>query len=133
MASSYSASTQKKIVLQGLGRRAVAYRRKSYDFEKVAKGDGCAQRPVGDGSCLGSFPQLGLHLWSQSMISRIASTIGKPLTIFQPTTSKSRLAYTRVCIEVNPHKKMPSFVCGLNRAMVAWKNRWLRMGAHGVL
>lgn len=51
----------------------------------------------------GSFTQLGLHLWSQRMISRIASTIGKPLYIYQPTTSKSRLAYTRVCIEVNPH------------------------------
>lgn len=31
------------------------------------------------------------------------SDIGKPLYIYQPTTSKSRLAYTRVCIEVNPH------------------------------
>jgi hypothetical protein len=27
--------------------------RKSDDFSKVAKEDGCAQRPLGDGSCLG--------------------------------------------------------------------------------
>ena len=37
-------------LLQGAGRRAVAYRRKSDDLEKVAKG---VQRPFGDGSCLG--------------------------------------------------------------------------------
>lgn len=33
--------------------------RKSDDFEKVAKGDGCALRPVGDGSCLGLFSSAG--------------------------------------------------------------------------
>lgn len=79
----------------------------------------------------GCFPQLELHLWSQRMISRIASTIGKPLTIYQPTTSKSRLARGKVLKFILTKRCL--VVCGLNRAMVAWKKRWFRMGAHGVL
>ena len=47
------------------------------------------------------FPGLILHLWSQAMLSKIASMIGRPLFTDMMTARRSRLAFARVCVEIS--------------------------------
>ncbi|RZC69890.1 hypothetical protein C5167_033036 [Papaver somniferum] len=43
-----------------------------------------------------------VHYFNPKGLSIIMSVIGKPLLLDGPTTSKSRMAYARVCVEANP-------------------------------
>lgn len=48
-----------------------------------------------------TFPGLPVHLWGQKSLSRIASTIGIPVTTDECTAEKLRISYARVLIEVH--------------------------------
>ncbi|KAK1257466.1 hypothetical protein QJS04_geneDACA024718 [Acorus gramineus] len=56
------------------------------------------------------FPNLPLHFWSRTCIAKIASLIGTPLYLDSPTASRSRSAYARVCVEVEPDSTLPDEV-----------------------
>ena len=56
------------------------------------------------------FPNLKLHLWSQNMLSRIASLIGKPLFTDMMTAHRSILTYARVCVEISIDDELPEKV-----------------------
>lgn len=43
-----------------------------------------------------------LHLFNPKGLSIIMSVIGKPLLVDGPTAARTRMAYARVCVEVNP-------------------------------
>lgn len=49
-----------------------------------------------------------MKLWSQKSLSRIASTLGKPLYMDQPTALKDRLSYALICVvEVSVNDPLP--------------------------
>lgn len=56
------------------------------------------------------FPGLRLHLWSEKMLGKIVSVIGKPLFIDKLTVDIARLSYPRVCIEVNAEDGLPNSI-----------------------
>ncbi|KAF8402089.1 hypothetical protein HHK36_013041 [Tetracentron sinense] len=56
------------------------------------------------------FPGLNLHMWNESTLSRIASSIGVPLFTDKLTADKSRLSFARVCIEVDAAKPLKTEV-----------------------
>ncbi|CAI9096231.1 OLC1v1032322C1 [Oldenlandia corymbosa var. corymbosa] len=56
------------------------------------------------------LPLLKIHLWSQSVLSKIASVIGKPICTDGITAVKGRLSYARICVEINPHSELPDMI-----------------------
>ncbi|KAK2993143.1 hypothetical protein RJ640_015330 [Escallonia rubra] len=56
------------------------------------------------------LPYLPLHLWSTELLSRIASSVGKPLFTDKMTATKERLTYARLCVEVSIEDTMPEKV-----------------------
>lgn len=47
------------------------------------------------------FPQLPLHLWGTKNLGKIASVLGKPLMTDECTTSRYRISYARILIEID--------------------------------
>ncbi|XP_074289374.1 uncharacterized protein LOC141614528 [Silene latifolia] len=56
------------------------------------------------------FPDLDPFLWSGKVLSKMASTIGKPLFVDLPTTFKSKLLFARVLVEVDVAEDLPSTI-----------------------
>ncbi|XP_074271449.1 uncharacterized protein LOC141595384 [Silene latifolia] len=56
------------------------------------------------------FPDLDPFMWSENVLSKMASTIGKPLFADLPTTFKSKLLFARVLLEVNVAEELPKTV-----------------------
>lgn len=54
------------------------------------------------------LPGLKLHLWSTQSLSKIASLIGRPQYMMK--AKRSRLAYARVCVEIDIGCKLPEVV-----------------------
>ncbi|XP_058774580.1 uncharacterized protein LOC131648869 [Vicia villosa] len=52
-----------------------------------------------------TLPNLPLHLWGKSSISKISSAIGKPITTGECTAQKLRISYARVLVEVDITQK----------------------------
>ncbi|CAL5409866.1 unnamed protein product [Camellia sinensis] len=48
-----------------------------------------------------------LELWSEEGLGYIASILGTPLYLDEPTFKKSRLTFARICIEVLANKEIP--------------------------
>lgn len=48
-----------------------------------------------------TFPYLDLQFWYARMLNHIANMIGKPYYVDKLTSSKERLSYARILIEVN--------------------------------
>lgn len=75
------------------------------------------------------FPTLKLHLWSNSMLSKMASTIGRPLFTDRMTAEKERLANARVCVEIKVGSTLPELVIlqdeDGNRVMQKVEYEWI--------
>lgn len=56
------------------------------------------------------FPSLHLKFWSQKVLSKASSLIGKPLYMDKATTSGEILAYARCFVEISASKKLPNHV-----------------------
>ena len=54
------------------------------------------------------FFNIPLELWTREGLSRIASTVGSPLHADQMTASLKRLAYARICLEINIDDTLPT-------------------------
>ena len=55
------------------------------------------------------FPNLPLRLWSPTLMSRLASTLGKPLYMDEATATGSRVDYARVCTEIEASFQFPRY------------------------
>ncbi|XP_074277354.1 uncharacterized protein LOC141600992 [Silene latifolia] len=53
------------------------------------------------------FHDLDPYLWSSTVLSKMASKIGKPLFADVPTTYKAKLSFARVLIEVDISSSLP--------------------------
>ncbi|XP_020266255.1 uncharacterized protein LOC109841719 [Asparagus officinalis] len=56
------------------------------------------------------LPSLHLKLWSNNIISRIASLVGNPLYIDKATATGERLAYARCFVEISSRAKLPNSI-----------------------
>ncbi|XP_074278175.1 uncharacterized protein LOC141601771 [Silene latifolia] len=56
------------------------------------------------------FPDLDPFMWSEQVLSKMASTVGKPLFADLPTTHKSKLLFARVLVEVDVAGDLPTTV-----------------------
>lgn len=56
------------------------------------------------------LPGLKLHLWTKKILSKLASTLGKPICCDVPTARMDRLDYARVCVEMNAGHKFPDLL-----------------------
>lgn len=54
------------------------------------------------------FPKLCMSCWESESLSKIASTIGKPLFVDECTTKQIRTSYARILIEVNVTNILPT-------------------------
>ncbi|KAM7523685.1 hypothetical protein LguiA_013587 [Lonicera macranthoides] len=77
------------------------------------------------------LPNLKLHLWSQAMLSRIASVIRRPLFSNRMTAEKKMLAYARVCFEIKVNTNLPDNVLLLdeegNQVIQKVEYEWILM------
>src|SRR5436305_11319962 len=68
------------------------------------------------------LPGLPVHLYHRDTLFTIASAIGKPLQVYVPTAHQMRLAYARVCVEIDlRHSNPSSIVLDLNGNSVPQK------------
>ncbi|KAK2989361.1 hypothetical protein RJ640_003043 [Escallonia rubra] len=56
------------------------------------------------------LPHLPLQFWSNTMLSKISSTLGKPLFTDRMTAYGERLMYARVCVEMDVESTFPEKV-----------------------
>ncbi|XP_074299539.1 uncharacterized protein LOC141630664 [Silene latifolia] len=56
------------------------------------------------------FPDLDPFMWSEKVLSKLASIAGKPLFADLPTTFKSKLSFARVLVEVDVSEDLPTSV-----------------------
>lgn len=56
------------------------------------------------------FPQLPLTYWSSESLSKIASSVGKPLCTDGLSATQGRIAYARVLVEVDISQSLPERV-----------------------
>lgn len=54
--------------------------------------------------------KIPFHLWSRNIILALASALGKPLRLDDITTSQRFLSYTRLLVEVNLSKALPTSI-----------------------
>ncbi|KAL9236117.1 hypothetical protein vseg_010821 [Gypsophila vaccaria] len=52
------------------------------------------------------FPNLDPYLWSAKALSKLASSIGRPICADEPTTNKTKVAFARLLIEVDVSKDL---------------------------
>lgn len=50
------------------------------------------------------------ELWNRECISRIASTIGRPIHVDQATAKKTKTSHARVCVEIDANLELPDDV-----------------------
>lgn len=51
-----------------------------------------------------------MHAFYPNGLSIISSVIGKPLLLDGPTADRTRMAYTRVCVEINPKSELKTTI-----------------------
>ena len=56
------------------------------------------------------FPNLKLHLWSPSVLSKLASVVGRPLFTDKMTAERERLMFARVCVEIKSGDVLPQMI-----------------------
>ncbi|KAL9247574.1 hypothetical protein vseg_020992 [Gypsophila vaccaria] len=56
------------------------------------------------------FPNLDPYLWSAKALSKLASSIGRPICADEPTTNKTKVSFARLLIEVDVSKDLPGAV-----------------------
>ncbi|XP_074300066.1 uncharacterized protein LOC141631271 [Silene latifolia] len=56
------------------------------------------------------FPDLDPYMWTDSILSKMASKIGKPLFADLHTTCKARLSFARILVEVDISKDLPDHI-----------------------
>ncbi|KAL5718016.1 hypothetical protein ACHQM5_010961 [Ranunculus cassubicifolius] len=56
------------------------------------------------------FLNVPKQVWNKKGLSRLASTIGKPMFMDKATEARSILSYARVCVEVEALKELPAMV-----------------------
>lgn len=56
------------------------------------------------------FHKLPLECWTEVCLSRIASSVGKPLHVDKATANKQRLDYARICVEIDAGDDLPTEV-----------------------
>lgn len=56
------------------------------------------------------FPDLKLHYFNATVLSGLGSLIGKPLFMDKLTTTQNRVAFARICIEINVGEKPPHVI-----------------------
>ncbi|KAK9750128.1 hypothetical protein RND81_02G175200 [Saponaria officinalis] len=56
------------------------------------------------------LPELDPYLWTDTVLSKIASKIGKPLFADLPTTLQARLSFARVMVEADVSQELPEYV-----------------------
>lgn len=56
------------------------------------------------------FPNLKLHLWSITSLSKFTSVIGKPLFTDKITAERERITFARVCVEVKVGDPLPMYI-----------------------
>ncbi|CAI9094684.1 OLC1v1030462C1 [Oldenlandia corymbosa var. corymbosa] len=56
------------------------------------------------------LPLLKLHLWSKSILSKIASVIGKPICTDGVTATQGRLGFARFCVKIEPNSELPDII-----------------------
>ncbi|GAB2302669.1 hypothetical protein Dimus_039385 [Dionaea muscipula] len=75
-----------------------------------------------------SFYNIPLEFWNVKGLSRIASAVGRPLHLDRYTAARDRLAFSRVCIEVDASRPCHHEVrvrCGDCEVVVQVKFDWL--------
>ncbi|KAK6150711.1 hypothetical protein DH2020_015643 [Rehmannia glutinosa] len=78
---------------------------KIFDFEKPPQGVNCAPVPIWV-----KFPFLPGKYWNPAAFSRLCSKIGKPICSDRPTFEKTRPAFARLLVDVNPTVLPPKSV-----------------------
>lgn len=53
------------------------------------------------------LPELNLRLWDKDAFSAIASVVGMPLKLDEPTAKEIRLSYVRILVEINADADLP--------------------------
>lgn len=53
---------------------------------------------------------LRLDLWNSNVLSKIASKVGKPISTYKLTSTKERLSYVRVLVEVDVLKELVGII-----------------------
>ncbi|XP_074265385.1 uncharacterized protein LOC141587816 [Silene latifolia] len=53
------------------------------------------------------FPNLDPCFWSQAALSKVASFVGRPICADEPTTSKSKITFAKILVEVDLFKDLP--------------------------
>ncbi|KAK9733272.1 hypothetical protein RND81_04G056300 [Saponaria officinalis] len=56
------------------------------------------------------LPELDPYLWTDTVLSKIASKIGKPLFADLPTTLQARISFARVMVEADVSQELPEYV-----------------------
>lgn len=53
-----------------------------------------------------TLPDLGYQFWSEEMLSKIVSKVGRPLVMDKMTAVRQRMSYPRVMVEVSAEKPL---------------------------
>jgi len=53
------------------------------------------------------LPELNLKLWDKEAFDAIASVVGNPLKLDEPTAKETRLSYARILVEINANTELP--------------------------
>ncbi|KAK1307758.1 hypothetical protein QJS10_CPA09g00850 [Acorus calamus] len=56
------------------------------------------------------LPHLPLHLWGTRMLSKLSSVIGTPLYMDSSTSSRSRIEFARICVEISASSPLPDLI-----------------------
>ncbi|KAL9230644.1 hypothetical protein vseg_005969 [Gypsophila vaccaria] len=56
------------------------------------------------------FLNLDPYLWSSKALNKLAGRIGRPICADQHTTSKSKVSFARILIEVDVSKELPAAI-----------------------
>jgi hypothetical protein len=54
------------------------------------------------------LPELSLRLWDKDAFSAIASLVGMPLKLDEPTAKETRLSYARILVEIKADAELPN-------------------------
>lgn len=56
------------------------------------------------------FPNFFLCCWNEGGISKVASSIGVPLTIDSLIAAKAYISFARVCVHISPNSSLPDSI-----------------------
>ncbi|XVF63878.1 hypothetical protein PTKIN_Ptkin09bG0121400 [Pterospermum kingtungense] len=89
--------------------------------QEVGRGYGFFGIQYDEASCVGSSEQCANGSITKKGLSYIASVLGKPLSMDQITMQRERLAYSRVCIELEAGKEISHAIeMELRNGKIVW-------------